>query len=80
MSPRTLRAHFDGEHIYLDDPYPLQPDTKLLIIVLSDLSEEEDRQDWLRLSRAALESAYGSNEPEYSLKMIKEPNPDNERR
>lgn len=80
MGPKTLRAHFDGERICLDDPYPLQTDTKLLIIVLPDLGEDEDHQDWLRLSQAALESAYGGNEPDYSLKMIKEPNPDYEGR
>lgn len=73
MSPRILRAHFDGEHIRLDDPYPLHPDTKLLIIVLSDMSDEEGCEGRLRLSRAALDRAYGSNEPEYSLEMIKEP-------
>ncbi len=80
MSFRTLRAHFDGEHIYLDEPCQLQPDTKLLIIVLPKQPEEEDRRDWLRIAQGGLEAAYGSDEPEYSLEMIKEPNPDYERK
>jgi hypothetical protein len=30
MSPVTLRAHFDGQHIRLDEPCQLEPDTQLL--------------------------------------------------
>jgi len=42
-----------------------------------ELSPEEklDREDWLRLSALGLEGAYGEEEPEYSLDLIKEPNP-----
>ena len=38
------------------------------------------REDWLRLSALSLEGAYGEEEPEYSLDLIKEPNPEYEGR
>jgi hypothetical protein len=37
---------------------------------------DAERHDWLLLSSRDLEAAYGENEPEYSLDLIKEPNPD----
>jgi len=36
--------------------------------------------DWTPLAMAGLESAYGENEPEYSLDLIIEPNLDYDRR
>lgn len=42
--------------------------------------EKLDREDWLRLSALGLEGAYGEDEPEYSLDLIKKPNPEYEGR
>jgi len=42
--------------------------------------EESERDDWARLSLKGLEGVYGGDEPEYSLGMIKRPNPDYEGR
>ena len=69
----TLRAHFDGEHIILDEPFALTPDMELIITVLSQQAPDEDRDAWLRLSSQRLEAAYGENEPEYSTDLIKSP-------
>lgn len=80
MSPKAIRAHFDGEQIRLDEPCQLEPDTKLLVIVLPTQLQNDEREEWLRLSQQALGSAYGETEPEYSLDAIKEPNPDYEGR
>jgi hypothetical protein len=80
MSIRTLPAHFDGESIRLDEPYPLEPDAKLLVIVLPKQLHEDEQEDWMHLSQQALENAYGDQEPEYSVEAIIEPNPDYERR
>jgi hypothetical protein len=77
---RTVRAHFDGEHIRLDEPCELEPNTRLLVTVLQEQKLDEEREAWLSLSRRSLENAYGENEPEYSLDLIKEPNPEYERR
>ena len=79
MEKTTLRAHFDGRHILLDDPIELQPNTKLLVTVLPE-SANEERRNWERLSLETLARAYGDDEPEYALHLIKESNPDYERR
>ena len=76
MPSRTIRAHFDGEHIRLDEPYLLEPDTPLLIIILPQQREESEQADWYRLSQQALANAYGADEPGYALDIIKEPNPE----
>ena len=72
MQIMTLQAHFDGRQILLGEPYDLEPNTKL-VVSLIDMKDEE-REDWERLSLANLERAYGNDEPEYSLDLIKEPN------
>ena len=75
MAAITLSAHFDGQQIQLDEPFELEPDTKLLITVLPKQPGDVERNDWLNLSTAALENAYGEDEPEYSLELITEANP-----
>ena len=34
MSATALKAHFDGEHIVLDEPAELAPNTRLLVTVV----------------------------------------------
>lgn len=78
MKTITLSATFDGEHIRLEDDYPLPKDARLLVTVLAPVAPEEDEQfqeDWYRFALQNLERAYGPDEPEYTLDMIKEPNP-----
>jgi len=50
----TLRAHFNGEHIILDEPFALTPDMELIITVLSQQASDENRDAWLRLSSQQL--------------------------
>ena len=79
MDTITLRAHFDGEHILLDEPFELEPNTELIVaITYRALSEE--REDWSRLSLESLARAYSDDEPDYSLDLIKEANPEYEGR
>jgi hypothetical protein len=73
----TLRAHFDGKQIRLDEPFELQPHTPLVVVVGQ---ADVECEDWYRLSAKGLEAAYGEDEPEYTEDMIKEPNPDYEGR
>jgi hypothetical protein len=87
MNPITLRAHFDGEHIILEEPINLEPDTQLIVTVLPQIksngeSHEDDNvnEDWVNLSIKGLEYAYGADEETYSLELIKEPNPEYEGR
>jgi hypothetical protein len=73
METVTLRAHFDGKQIRLDEPFELEPNTELIVTVVPRASDEE-REDWTRLALESLARAYGDDEPEYSRHQIKEVN------
>jgi len=79
MKTIALRAHFDGEHIQLDEPCDLAQDTPVMILVRSE-EEDDERDEWGTAAGLLLENAYGEDEPEYPLNLIKEPNPDYEGR
>jgi hypothetical protein len=80
MTNITLPAHFDGEQIVLDTPYALEPQTKLLVTVLANPDPKDERSDWLQASASGLANAYGPDEVEYSLQLIKKANPEYEPR
>jgi len=63
MKTIALGAHYDGNKIVLDEPYPLPENARLVVIVLP---QDDERQDWLRLSVQQLARAYNDNEPEYT--------------
>ena len=81
MPITALPAHFDGLRVCLDEPFDLEPDTKLIVTVLQrpepDNKHEagNEHEAWLLLSGQRLEDAYGENEPEYSSDLLKEVNP-----
>jgi hypothetical protein len=75
MSAITLKAHFDGKQICLDEPYELQRGSKLIVAVVSGDSLEEERQAWLAASQAGLARAYGDSEPDYSNAVLRETPP-----
>lgn len=72
----TLPAHFDGKEIILDAPFELQPNDKLLVTILKSEADYDERKDWTDSTLSQLNRAYSENEPEYSVSMIKEPNPE----
>jgi hypothetical protein len=76
MKAAALRAHYDGERIRLDEPAELEPGAPLTAIVGGRNTESDEDDDWYLLSAEGLAAAYGEDEPEYTLDMIKEPNPD----
>ena len=78
MDGVTVLAHFDGVHVQLDEPIELAPGDKLMVTVLPK-PDVEDQDNWLTFSLLNLARAYGEDEPEYTLQMIKELNPDYER-
>lgn len=78
MDKVTLRAHFDGQKICLDEPFEMEPNTDLIITVLPKRSTNQERADWIRLSQQSLATAYGEDEAEYSLDQIKTLNPEYE--
>ncbi|MBT9143934.1 MAG: hypothetical protein DDT29_02348 [Dehalococcoidia bacterium] len=72
----ALPAHFDGKQIHLDEPFHLEPNTRLIVTVLSREEYDEGREAWLELSAQGLRHAYREDEPEYTVNQIKEVNPD----
>ena len=76
----ALPAHFDGERICLDEPFDLEPETKLIVTILPRQEPDNEHEAWLLLSGQRLEDAYGKHEPEYSAALLKEVNPDYETR
>jgi hypothetical protein len=69
MPAVILRAHYDGEHIVLDEPFELQPNAPLAVTVLppTTAKQERERADWAALGVQSLARAYGDDEPEYSV-------------
>jgi len=70
MSPMTLKAHYNGERIVLDEPCALPANTPLMVTVLTPELEEE-RREWAHMAAVGLARAYSDNEPEYTLDDIK---------
>ena len=66
MPAVSLKAHFDGQHIQLDEPFELSQDAELLVTVLKPSLPDEQREAWLALSARRFVTAYGENEPDYS--------------
>jgi hypothetical protein len=75
MRTISLSAQFDGQHIVLDEPYELKPNTRLLVTIIPEETIAEEREAWFHLAAQGLARAYGDDEPEYARSMIKEPNP-----
>ncbi len=81
MNSITLRAHFDGHQIILDEPDKLdelQPNTPLIITALSTGNNDIEREEWMNMAMSRLAEAYGADEPDYPLEAIKEFNPEYE--
>lgn len=71
MSSATLKAHFDGKHIVLDEPFAIPPNTALAVTVVALGERHEEREQWATAGARALAAAYGTDEPEYTLADLK---------
>ena len=56
MNVLTLKAHYAGEKICLDEPFDLSPDTPLVVAVFTPDDEMQERADWIALAKKALEA------------------------
>lgn len=65
MPTISLRAHFDGERIRLDEPFDLPVNVPLLVTVLAP-EADHDREVLIAAGSQALSRAYGDDEPEYT--------------
>jgi hypothetical protein len=71
MKTVTLTAHFDGEHIQLDEPFQLPAEARLLVTILPKSSADTERLDWYALSKAGLGRAYSDDEPDYPASLVR---------
>jgi len=79
MESITLKAHFNGTEVVLDEPVELEKDAKLLVVVLPNGADTES-EEWFSFSGAHFDSAFGDDEPEYGFEDLIEINPLYERR
>ncbi|MEO6244350.1 MAG: hypothetical protein ABIQ12_02855 [Opitutaceae bacterium] len=68
MPTAILKAHYDGAHIVLDEPFELSPNASLLVTVFAP---DAERASWAALGAQGLARAYGDNEPDYTTADLK---------
>ncbi|MFZ2726359.1 MAG: hypothetical protein WAX77_08925 [Methylococcaceae bacterium] len=66
MPSITLKSHYDGQSILLDEPFDLPINSSLIVTISLPESEQ-----WATFSMKNLAEAYSDNEPEYSLDDIR---------
>ena len=68
----------DDRHLKLTQSLALPPGSRIFITISSseDQIQIMERESWTKLSAQKLEGAYGEDEPEYSLSLVKQPNPE----
>jgi hypothetical protein len=71
MKTVTLTAHFDGEHIELDEPFKLPSDARLLVTIVPETIADSEREEWYALSKAGLARAYSDDEPDYPATLVR---------
>jgi hypothetical protein len=71
MPAVTLKAHFNGKQIILDEPFDLPPNSPLMVTVLNR-AESGEVTEWQRLAADGLARAYGEDEPDYSAADVKQ--------
>jgi hypothetical protein len=68
MPTAILKAHYDGEHIVLDEPFELPANASLIVTVFAP---DAQRSEWAGLGAQSLARAYGDDEPEYTAADLK---------
>jgi hypothetical protein len=71
MKTVTLAAHFDGEHIQLDEPFKLPADARLLVTIVPEPLADAEREEWQALSKAGLARACSDDEPDYPATLVR---------
>jgi hypothetical protein len=67
MPSISLKAHYDGKTIRLDEPFDLPEGAQLIVTLLEPARPDSERAGWIDLSARGLARAYGDSEPEYSI-------------
>ena len=66
----------DATHLELTRPLPAGGRGRVYVLVADPQDGDADHPLWTRASLASLERAYGEDEPEYTLDMVRERNPE----
>lgn len=66
----------DENHIQLTEPIEAPVGARVFVCLSGHKDTADEQSAWHDFSLNSLASAYGHSEPEYSLDMIKEPNPE----
>ena len=66
MPAVTLKAHYDGQRILLDEPFEIPPNTPLMVTVLATAEADHPAAAWPVIASEGLARAYGDHEPEYT--------------
>ena len=66
----------DATHLELFQPIQIPPHSKITIAVIASDDLADEREFWYQLADQGLAMAYSDDEPDYSLAVIKEPNPE----
>lgn len=53
MPTVALQAHYDGQHIVLDEPYNLPANANLIVTVLPSSPDADSEEVWLRAASAS---------------------------
>lgn len=64
MPAVTLPAHYDGQHIVLDEPYDLPTNANLMVTLLPASSDVESEEAWLRAASSSDAFAFLTNPTE----------------
>ncbi len=70
MPTVTLRAHYDGKQILLDEGYDLPVNVPLMVTVLPQQTDADAIQCY-NMAAEGLAAAYGDAEPEYTVGDIR---------
>jgi hypothetical protein len=66
MPTVSLRTHYEGNTIHLDEPFDLPEGAQLIVTLLESAPDDQERAAWPNLNARGLARAYGDSEPEYS--------------
>ena len=73
MQAIEITANFNEKDELEIDNLPMIKNKKVKLLILI---EEDEQSEWYQFSGKGLSAAHSENEPDYTLNMLKEPNPD----